>query len=1056
MAADYDAIREANLHKYGHESRHLELFASLYSDRTHFLFELLQNAEDAGATEVEFRLHENGLELIHDGREFTAADVEGICGVGDGTKAEDLTKIGRFGIGFKSVYVYTSTPEIHSGGEHFSIETYVRPHASATRPDVALGGTHFWFPFNHADIGPVLAHAEIEQGLRRLDARTLLFLRSITRICWKLGTDLQSILERRRDDIDDVALVSLEHGVGGQEAPKSDEQWLVFGAPVQHPDLEHTRSGQRVEMAFRLGEAEDGLRVERLHHSPLAVFFPTQKDTRLGFLIQGPFRTTPARDNVPNDDPWNQALIGQLADMLPTALIGLRDRGLLAAAALRTMPHVADDFEIGSMFAPLYERFAETVRSNQILPRHGGGFLDGTHARLARTAGVRELVNNAELTTLLGTGVDMGWVTGDITDERARDLYRFLRDECDIEEIAPVELVSLLHLGFLEGQTDQWVEELYGFLGEQGSLLRQARKGEGPLVERPIVRLEDGSHVVPFTAGQPNAYLPTADESQFPTVRAEVVGARPALQFMRELGLKPPDAAVEVTEFILPKYEAEAGDDLLDDEALRVDAQRIFTAIRALGQPRRSELIQRLQRVAFLVGEFAGERRLARPRHLYQRSAELEVYLEGNPDLGFVDDRYLEWTGELEELGVVADVRTRKQPKDRRGNVVMSRRHGHHERGVNGFDPNFAIEGLDEALAYPNAARARVVWSLLRRHRADLRGEVESSTNQQYSNSTRSLELSIAGEVVSTWPTPWIPKRDGTLVLPKEISLEDLPPGFEQDETLASILGMAPSGIGKLSEQAGISADLVRAIADDPELEQEMLAFVEKRRARSAADPVTESGIAPEAFADAVGSAFDRPARPGRPDPEERERDDSVVANPDRRRSLVQDEIADAQGEEQGVPAFKLVSRRVWNAKDSAVKAFLVEQYAGRCQICDAGFDKRNGEPYAEAIYLAPAAKAAWVDRPGNVVCLCPTCAAKFQHGDVEADGFVGQALATRLDREGGDGTLELKIALCGEACTIRFTERHLLDLQELLRLSVQVEASSRPSEAATTSVASE
>ena len=1042
MAADYDAIREANLHKYGHESRHLELFASLYSDRTHFLFELLQNAEDAGATEVEFRLHENGLELVHDGREFTSADVEGICGVGDGTKAEDLTKIGRFGIGFKSVYVYTSTPEIHSGDEHFYIETYVRPHASETRPAVAAGGTHFWFPFNHGDIGPVLAHAEIEQGLRRLDPKTLLFLRSITTISWKLGSDLQSVLERRREDSGDVATVSLDQGAGGAEGPKSNERWLVFGAPVQHADLEPSRSGQRVEMAFRLGDTEDGWRVERLHHSPLAVFFPTQKDTHLGFLIQGPFRTTPARDNVPNDDPWNQALIGQLADLLPTALLGLRDRDLLTTAALRTMPHVAEDFELGSMFAPLYERFAEIVRTHQILPSNGGGFLDGSHGRLARTAGVRDLISNAELTALLGTGVDTGWITGDITDERTRDLYRFLRDECDVEEITPMALISLLHLAFLEGQSDSWVEDLYGFLGEQGFLLRQAAKGEGLLVDRPIIRLEDGTHVVPFTAGRPNAYLPTTDESQFPTVRPEVVGAKTALQFLRELGLKPPDAAVEVTEFILPRYEIAGGVDLLDEVSLDSDARRIFGAIRALGQPRRSEFIERLQAVAFLVGEFDGEQRLARPRHLYQRSAELEVYLEGSSDLGFPHDRYAAWASELDELGVAQEVRTRRRRKDRRGNLVISQRHGHHERGIDGFDPDFIIEGIDHALAYSNEARAGVVWRLLRRYRSQLQGEVEEASNQQYSKSKRRKEWSIAGEVVSTWPLPWIPTRDGALALPRDISLEDLPEGFEPDEVLAALLGMAPSGIGTLCEQIGISAEVVRALADDPELEQEFVALLEKRRSRLDQEPVPESGIAPEAFAEAVGSAFDRPALPSRPDPDERERDDSAVANPDRRRALVQDEIADSQGVEQGPPAFKLVSRRVWNAKDSAVKAFLVEQYAGRCQICDAGFDKRNGEPYAEAIYLAPAAKAAWVDRPGNVVCLCPTCAAKFQHGDVEADGFVDQALATRLDREGGDGTLELKIALCGEACTIRFTERHLLDLQELLRLSTASQAS--------------
>ena len=37
--------------------------------------------------------------------------------------------------------------------------------------------------------------------------------------------------------------------------------------------------------------------------SPLTVFFSTEKETFLGFLIQGPYRTTPARANVPEHDP---------------------------------------------------------------------------------------------------------------------------------------------------------------------------------------------------------------------------------------------------------------------------------------------------------------------------------------------------------------------------------------------------------------------------------------------------------------------------------------------------------------------------------------------------------------------------------------------------------------------------------------------------------------------------------------------------------------------------------------------------------------------------------
>ena len=104
MPADYTKIREENIARYGWDTAVLDLLGQLYSERTHFIFELIQNAEDAGATEVAFELFADRLELRHDGRPFTEADVRGVCGVGKSAKAGDLTAIGKFGIGFKSVY----------------------------------------------------------------------------------------------------------------------------------------------------------------------------------------------------------------------------------------------------------------------------------------------------------------------------------------------------------------------------------------------------------------------------------------------------------------------------------------------------------------------------------------------------------------------------------------------------------------------------------------------------------------------------------------------------------------------------------------------------------------------------------------------------------------------------------------------------------------------------------------------------------------------------------------------------------------------------------------
>lgn len=71
----------------------------------HFIFELLQNAEDelgrrdawSGLRRVSFDLTPDTLSLSHSGQPFDEVDVHGVCGIVESTK--NKLSIGRFGIG---------------------------------------------------------------------------------------------------------------------------------------------------------------------------------------------------------------------------------------------------------------------------------------------------------------------------------------------------------------------------------------------------------------------------------------------------------------------------------------------------------------------------------------------------------------------------------------------------------------------------------------------------------------------------------------------------------------------------------------------------------------------------------------------------------------------------------------------------------------------------------------------------------------------------------------------------------------------------------------------
>ena len=127
------------------------LLTDLYPDDAHFIYELLQNAEDAGASEVRFVLNEDNAIFEHNGtRLFSLTDVEAITSIGFSPKKDDPTTIGKFGIGFKAVFAYTATPEIESGEFHFRIRDMVVPDTEGLFPG-ALGEekTRFVFPFDN-------------------------------------------------------------------------------------------------------------------------------------------------------------------------------------------------------------------------------------------------------------------------------------------------------------------------------------------------------------------------------------------------------------------------------------------------------------------------------------------------------------------------------------------------------------------------------------------------------------------------------------------------------------------------------------------------------------------------------------------------------------------------------------------------------------------------------------------------------------------------------------------------------------------------------------------
>ena len=112
----------------------LHRILSAYPGEEEILKELLQNADDAEATEICFikdprHHHDNyvfedswkslqGPALcVYNNKPFTKADIEGIQNLGEGSKGDDPNKTGQYGVGFNAVYHLTDVPSFASSGE---------------------------------------------------------------------------------------------------------------------------------------------------------------------------------------------------------------------------------------------------------------------------------------------------------------------------------------------------------------------------------------------------------------------------------------------------------------------------------------------------------------------------------------------------------------------------------------------------------------------------------------------------------------------------------------------------------------------------------------------------------------------------------------------------------------------------------------------------------------------------------------------------------------------------------------------------------------------------
>lgn len=416
---DYQAIYARNKHGWydmtEDPQRYEALLAGHYSDSNHFVYELLQNAEDARASKVVIEYYGDKLVFYHDGKPFDENDVKGVSSMLMGTKdRNDASTIGRFGMGFKSVFKYTYQPEIYSDDEAFRIESYLLPvempgawdfreekivlsyeleNGSYYHPFVrAKHLTKFVIPFVKKDYNGNLVSVsgkEVCHKLSSLNGEILLFLTHIKSLYWvDKTTDHYARINLEKVDNDEHLITCRVEGTNfsGKE---QINRYLKYKHVFDHTEM----ANAEVSVAYKVNSRANN--INEIQGSDICVYFPTRDNTTLPFLIHGSFETAVSREKLMKPSKFNSDLFEQLGNLIADSLEDLKKREMITQVFIRRILLQAfRDEQINKTIPGLKEKVTEKFARTALLPSIHGEYKNVDELHIAIPFGMTDFCDS--------------------------------------------------------------------------------------------------------------------------------------------------------------------------------------------------------------------------------------------------------------------------------------------------------------------------------------------------------------------------------------------------------------------------------------------------------------------------------------------------------------------------------------------------------------------------------------------------------------------------------------------------------------------------------------
>lgn len=1056
----FEELREARMRlKKAHEENNFEgfnkLLYELYPDTAHFIYELLQNAEDMHATVARFILSENAIEFEHNGtkRSFNLADVDAITNIGNNAeKRNDVTAIGKFGIGFKAVFAYTDTPEIHSGDYHFKIEdVYVPTKVKNMRtvdPD-GIEWTKFILPFNKANKSASEASSEIMKELESLNDTAILFLKNIKTVEYLLpNADYGYIkLESNKNP-----LVTIKN-----KKPHSQEeisQWLRFLQAVEIKDENEAIKKMNIGVAYSL--ASDKSQKTKYQIVPLKgghttfIYFPAEKEySGLRFNINAPFASTVARDSIIACRE-NEILIKKIAELAADSIKEIKTMGLLDMNFLAVLPNSRDD--IRAPYLPIRERIFELFNEEELIPTKSGGYANAESALIGSNA-ISNLFDEESLEIL--TGKIKKWIRNasqkngladqfieslNIEHFETRDFFDLFRSVYESKEENDLFEIYLAHQSDKKLKSFYLVcEDLYNksswtdrkdydgyesrmrgckMIRDMNNEMQYPRK---VFIFNGVSSKEDGPFVKDCFIGKNNKTR-TQEEEKIKNFFAEELGVREydfeakaeaALKRIRNIESSEADYYTE-------KYfkdlltVAKGGRDI---EGIK-DYELFFC--------NKEELFPLLPADKIFLGSSYGNE-------------------TGDIMAELMDDVYCLWDGYKEKYsekelrcvlnfakycGVKRNITIEEQsayenPLYREKLSSESRFTGY------GKDEDYTIWRLEYLLSLKDLRISKMIWDILLEKVHSYINYAEAVYSPNGSATPKHCESSL---IYYLKRNDWVPDINGRLFKPGDIDIDKINKSFKYDDRnkLLKALGFGSAQslcenfqtkvneFNDMMSKNGYDEEWERVTSDEKELLKQYRKNKKSEKKYLQTQSLSlEKMLAKQTRIEKDGST--------------KLTDEAFIV---RSTSSTLKDIEKTILNNEKMPGRIVKYFRKIDTSSKEERAVLMRWYNGKCQMCGARIIKYDKTPYFEAKNIINTQDVSWkldksIPLGWNSVCLCPNCAVRYSVCTKDITTLYNQIMSRKV-YENQESPVQLAIQLDGGVQYIKYAPDHFRVLQEV------------------------